>query len=819
MKIVKKRIKSLAAGLAVMIMGYQAQGQLVPNGDFSQPGPACSAGAIWQTSTGTMSPQYTNYLSGTNFWVDLTPCGSFGNNSWMEQTVSTVAGKLYQIEFDLGAINRWANFDAGVDVLINGSTLNAGTNRLSVPVPTVQGAMHWETRRSCIFQATAPGTTIRFVGNGQNGIQASPYYTAGPGIIGVDNVKLKQVILPYSIQSELTDGCNQVCFNLANDSPESSAFTLLNALWHVNGDARTAGNRFCYQVPAGITKTISVVYSVSYTCNNNTSVFTQTLSKVVTGVASCPCEFPSHVQLSTTRVSCNTFNFGLNTDVNFYVNSSQWVLDNQLINGQLTGLTLSNLSPGTHVICVIAVGGMREEGGNLCCANLCTTITVPAQTTQTRVIQYCPIANPGGPWYNPCNDCSGYYEFYKNGNLVGTSANGCISYVIDAPSEMRCFDVINGTHCLNKTIHLSAQAMPVMGVQAPDEVLEICGNTSTALYSFNCGSQYPNFEVKGPNGYFTQGTNMLMPSLILAPGDYTVDCINYEDCSILRRNLHVIHNEMETKTCGVLIESCAQLDPNNSLSFLQLMTCNDCKNTVQNAQIIGPWIHAGFVAVSNWGPYRLLTREYTDTLNCKKCIVTFTIVNPSQAYPGTNVMSTYTFNTNGQPCYTFMSQDFPICMQNKNVRMFEVGSNSGEILVDINQNLSLCCGTTGSSTYYLYAEEDPCCYLIITIVCNQSSFRSSNNASNIPISLKALDDSFRIVPNPASSIFRIESTKTGEVYDRVEIMELTGKILMVKNGVNQNTKFDMTAYNRGSYLVVIYENNQKTTLKLLLAKD
>lgn len=187
----KKNYGKIALLMAASALPLGAQ---VINGDFQQAGIGmCDAGATWNTSTGTLAPQYV--VTGNNAWIDMTPCGGFGNGAFIEQQVSTTPGQVYHIAMDIATCFGWQIWDTGFDIDINGATLNGGATRVFYNAfdTSVPGAMKWTTAHSATFVATGSLTTVRIIGNGANPQNAAYQQPSpGPGVMGLDNVTLVQ---------------------------------------------------------------------------------------------------------------------------------------------------------------------------------------------------------------------------------------------------------------------------------------------------------------------------------------------------------------------------------------------------------------------------------------------------------------------------------------------------------------------------------------------------------------------------------------------------------------------------------------------------
>lgn len=766
----------------------------IQNGNFETTPTGNCAGATSWISNGNV--QLTSCCTGTNaglatWWVDLTGCTS-GNANFIEQAVPTIVGRIYILEWDLG---RLINFTAaGVDVSVNGAVqgnfVNATPGSAAIP-------LNWQHFSIC-FIATQPTTTIRFTGNAPD---------PNPGVIGLDNVNMTGIDQIFALQVAPDEGCNRFCISLIQATPYPGA-TASNIQWYVNNALEASGSTtFCRTFPKNVPTQVSVVFSES-ACG----VITRTLQTTITATENCPCDLSSHAQLTTTPIPCYKYQFGIVTDAGYTALSTYWTVDGQLTGGSSPTLSLLNLSAGTHTICANMIGGVTGEG-ELCCAKQCTVVTIPEQVSEARLIPYCPLAYPYGPWYNPCSDCNGYYEFWNNGQIVGTSASGCISYILSSTSEMRCYDVYpGGIKCLRKTIYFTIQPDPVIGSQSPDEIITLpCMSAANSVaYNINCPGE-THYELYGANGFFQQGS---APAVVnLAVGDYTLDCVDYNNCTKNTTIIHVYPQVMTASSCTVFAEMCFQLvDEQSPWYFANFMNnCPDCQQTVLNATQTGPWITQAFIQSSPQGPVRIVSREYYDYVNCKMCTVTFTVANATY----TNV------STNGGPCQTVA---LPPCLQNQTLKMFINGHPENTSTVSGGTSVVLCCNNPygiSNPTYVIYSENDPCCSLIVNLDCGGPLVPKPGDGAGSGTETDGTTGigSLHIIPNPTASVFRIASGEGFAKYKQVQITDMNGSVLLTRSDVDSETMIDVSELDKGTYFVNVITDSQTVTLKLISVND
>jgi gliding motility-associated-like protein len=180
-----------------LLISVSVQAQVV-NGDFSQSILGdCNAGQSWDFSSPKFPEVSAHFDNISDHCLDLTPCGAFGNGTWISQRVHTTTGQWYQLAIDLATLCGWDVSDAGVSIYIDGRRL---CRRVYNGEFTCKAdSLNWRHKLSDYFQAVSDTTLIRIEGfsycSGFN--STCPKGTIGfPGFIGVDNVALVPVTRP-----------------------------------------------------------------------------------------------------------------------------------------------------------------------------------------------------------------------------------------------------------------------------------------------------------------------------------------------------------------------------------------------------------------------------------------------------------------------------------------------------------------------------------------------------------------------------------------------------------------------------------------------
>ncbi len=161
----------------------------------------CTAGPSWVIPTdNNLIPERTDVFQSGNAWVDMTPCGNWGNGTWIEQTIPTVINQCYSVTFDLGSYCGWDVSDAGIRVTVDG--VQVGERIFNNVFSCIPGTLGWDTFTSEVFVATGTTSTVRFTADGVctelspiDGFYAcTPIGAPGdPGVIAFDNVVLNSL--------------------------------------------------------------------------------------------------------------------------------------------------------------------------------------------------------------------------------------------------------------------------------------------------------------------------------------------------------------------------------------------------------------------------------------------------------------------------------------------------------------------------------------------------------------------------------------------------------------------------------------------------
>jgi hypothetical protein len=130
-----------------------------------------------------------NHVTYEDPFIDLTGTG-FGNGYFIEQNIYTAKGKKYKISFDLGTFYGWDLYDAGVTVSLDGVILGQRIFHKEF-TNSRDTFMRWKRLSTIEFNGTGSNNMVRFTGNSE--LVTSYGFNSGPGVIGLDNIKLEDV--------------------------------------------------------------------------------------------------------------------------------------------------------------------------------------------------------------------------------------------------------------------------------------------------------------------------------------------------------------------------------------------------------------------------------------------------------------------------------------------------------------------------------------------------------------------------------------------------------------------------------------------------
>jgi type IX secretion system substrate protein len=126
-------------------------------------------------------------------------------------------------------------------------------------------------------------------------------------------------------------------------------------------------------------------------------------------------------------------------------------------------------------------------------------------------------------------------------------------------------------------------------------------------------------------------------------------------------------------------------------------------------------------------------------------------------------------------------------------------------------------GNSTATLEYQFTDKDP--YFGLSYYrLKQTDYDGSNNWSQIvPVTLREkTSGGVSVYPNPSAGIYYINSDGAGYQIDRLQVYDLTGRIVVDKQSVNsQFSTLDMTGFANGIYTITVYANDEKETVKIV----
>jgi hypothetical protein len=410
--------------------------------------------------------------------------------------------------------------------------------------------------------------------------------------------------------------------------------------------------------------------------------------------------------------------------------------------------------------------------------------------------------------YNP--HCGPIFEISGPGGFFISSTTIIMYPQLSAGDyTVRCIDPVN-CRTYVKIVHVVQTPMTIIPYAAT--VLHLPCGSNGATYNPACTTSY---TIVGSNGFTMQDSYPFIAMPVLPLGSYTVHCADYENCLLYETTVDVREPLITESSCNVFIEVCDfNFDPNQSWYFVNQMTdCPECQATVRNATSVGPFITQSYVPVSSHGgAARIVTCEYYDAVNCRKCTVTFNIANADW---GKEIY----YMQAGKTC---QEVTLPDCLANSTVKMFVNGHSDNAINQITGATIELCCDNPYGITnpvYVLYSETNPCCFKIIELICSPSTVERSLPASLNTASGTKATQGLTLVPNPTSSVFRIVSGEQDVQFEQVEITDLNGKVVLTRTNINSDTDIDAGKLAKGIYMVNVTMATGRTSLKLALVNE
>lgn len=873
MKQIAHSLLAMALLLWLIAGGNIARAQIINGGfELNNPGYGGCPGAVWAWNEGPVpgSIQWENQWDNGNWWLDITGCG-WGNGRWIEQPVPTVAGKKYRLTFDLGCWNGQYYTDAGAIVSLNGSSI--GRYAHTAFTGTSTAPLAWKRFDTC-FTATATTTTIRFTADGLPTYASPPgTTTANVGVIGLDNANLQALDSAFKL-TFTRSGCNY-CFNLGNPfvkGPQRPYAT--NIQWYLDGVLKHNGDTtWCITVPSAPSAEMMVIYTVSSACGTIIDTIKQTLiaeptytgggsvilntvcGQTTTGYTpACGSSYTSYRLTTTsgTLLSSGSLPLGsplqlgpgtyvftciqTGTCSTIYYRTVVYVIpplmseitgDDVTINvcGQRTAEYTPDCSAPYNRYTLTGLGGYSSSGplpapslslpagsyqlicyDDINCVQRVSNVTVNAITTPiesfcTVKLSSCEQLDDSKYIYQQvaeaCPDCAAVLDNAQTISPVTILSYNESTQMLTVTREY--YDEVNCKKCTITflifmrvtTCEVEADCSAVRDNRLEEYVGDKCGD---------CAGTVANATWTSPlnSGYYDSHRNAQI---------MTRTYVDIKNCTVCKIS-YVI--PIKETICKVKLDHCSQL-ADGSLEERIKESCPDCKETIDHAT----WVLERNPSYDEANQILTITREYYDFDQCHKCTIVLEIQN--YVVPVITIEAT-------EPCITISRDMLPDCFRDKKIvnvvpmaNPRNPGNQGATVKVDISKDqIRLCCREK-NLPYYIYSEEDPCCAVIIKLNCNEKPGVEKAKKGMTSGQRSAL---LRLVPNPASTIFRIASGNAEEQYKQIDVLDINGRVVLSRTNADERTTIDMTPFSRGTYIVkVTTETGDITVMKLTLIKD
>ncbi|MEN9281075.1 MAG: hypothetical protein RL594_10 [Bacteroidota bacterium] len=486
-------------------------------------------------------------------------------------------------------------------------------------------------------------------------------------------------------------------------------------------------------------------YEGWYVCTATLACGTVVDSVLVRVPLSC-CE----VGLNVDRLSCN--NYAVTIDDAFVdIEAFYWKVDGRVIT-DTNRSRLFNLGEGTHHICIHYLGRPKSYPDDICCEEVCVTITVPIAERDTITRSYCD------------------------------------------------FDTYTG--------------------------LEPSKEFDTGLYSY-----YILTKTTPPYQYYDSRTGQYGQTWhAVDEGSWTVDYYGEDGCLRKQLVVTVLKTPSDTTYCNVtLTNPCnGEIDPREVMPQPD-GACPECY-ALSQLDVQAPSQHVSSKVDASGNPIgEVYQKRFQDYKNCKVCIFTyeilssecvinvdfdivptsepftFTLVNRSS---GNGQLVGHTWQVDGFFNHTYLPG------QPETERMDFTFRGPGEYRICLN----LC---------NYYCEKECCgkkCMVVridgegrMTIMDRYAPPQFQGPEHDGHTSNAALPHAIIIVPNPTSSVFRLQQVgMQNATYDRVEIMDQSGKVILTLSNVAADHEYNLSDVAKGSYTVRVTSGSGYQHLKLLV---
>lgn len=218
------------------------------------------------------------------------------------------------------------------------------------------------------------------------------------------------------------------------------------------------------------------------------------------------------------------------------------------------------------------------------------------------------------------------------------------------------------------------------------------------------------------------------------------------------------------------------LDPNNAID--QVLSNNEVEVTFNQAKNSGSNVNMSFSH-----------DQYGDEITWELKNSAGTVLYSGGPYNNAAGVKTASFTNLQNDCYQFIVYD--------SFGDAQLGSATGVTLIDVIGGTNLLTnfngyGSEGRFNFGVNADQS-------TLVPDSSEvFLSIKNVELVSL--------FNVYPNPANSIVNVELTTKGVKEMKIELIDVLGRKLAVKETFNGKATFDVMNYNKGIYFINVIDN-------------
>jgi len=458
------------------------------------------------------------------------------------------------------------------------------------------------------------------------------------------------------------------------------------------------------------------------------------------------------VELGVKKLSCYDYQFTIKDN---FVNIScfYWIIDGQIIEDPSKVKTIT-FGEGNHEICVHYLGRSKQYPDEICCNKVCTTINIPVVIRETQTRSYCD------------------------------------------------FDTYTG--------------------------LEPSKEFDNSLYDYYILRQLPS-----NTGYDSRVNGQTWHAI--NQGTWVVDYYDNNGCLRKQLTVNVIVTTSTTTYCNAVYQNPCNdmIDPQTIMPNFEFAGCFECTE-VAAKDPNAPFNHIMSKVNSN-GQYisDVFEKRFYDYENCKICVFTYEIklsvcqidvdfdilpvpgqfkfkfVNRST---GNGQLIGNTWKVDG-----FFNQTYlPGAPETQELEYTFNGPGIYTICLTLCNFIceQECCA---NKCYTIRIDEEGRMFIIDENPPLPPPVQENADSKSEESTIMSEQNKIIIYPNPTSSKFKIQnSSNTNLIYQLVEIMDYSGKVINTFNDMNSDYEYNLSEYSKGIYLIRVKVGNEYQQMKLIL---